>query len=131
MKTYQPKESEVRRDKHVLDAEGQVLGRFATKIADLLTGKAKPSFSRHMDMGDFVTVKNAKLVKLTGKKESQKVYRSHSGYPGGYDEVAVAKVRREQPERIIKHAVKGMLPKNRLQADRMARLRFASAGKQD
>ena len=73
IKTYQPKESEVKREKHTLDAEGQVLGRFATKIADLLTGKTKPSFSRHMDMGDFVTITNSKLIKLTGKKETQKI----------------------------------------------------------
>jgi len=124
MKTYQPKHSEITRESHLLDADGQVLGRFATQVAELLMGKNKPKFSRHMDMGDFVTVKNSKLVKLTGKKDSQKVYKSHSGFPGGYKEVKVAQLRKEQPEKIIKSAVKGMLPKNRLQADRMARLKF-------
>lgn len=125
MKTYQPKASEVKRESHLLDADGQTLGRFATQVADLLTGKTKPTFSRHMDMGDFVTVKNADKVVLTGKKEKQKLYRSHSGFPGGFKEVAVAKLRLEQPHKIIISAVKGMLPKNRLQADRMARLKVS------
>lgn len=124
MKTYQPKASEVSREKHTLDASGEVLGRFATKVADLLSGKSKVTFARHMDMGDFVTVKNAKLIRLTGRKESQKLYRSHSGFPGGFKEVTIAKMRETQPEKIIKFAVRGMLPKNRLQSERLARLKF-------
>lgn len=121
-KTYQPKAKEIRRGTHKLDAEGKVLGRLATEIATYLMGKHKPEFSKHMDMGDFVEVTNAQKIKLTGNKEKQKVYRSHSGFPGGFKEVTVAKLRKEQPEKIIAFAVKGMLPKNRLQSKRMKRL---------
>lgn len=121
-KTYQPKSKEVQRDKHVLNADGVVLGRLATEVAKFLMGKQKANYSTHMDMGDFVTVNNASKVKLTGNKDKQKVYRSHSGYPGGFKEVKVAKLREEQPEKIVEFAVKGMLPKNRLQSKRMRRL---------
>lgn len=121
-KTYQPKAKEIRRVKHEIDAEGAVLGRLATEVATLLMGKHKPEFSTHMDMGDIVEVKNASKVKLTGLKDIQKVYRSHSGFPGGFKEVTVAKLRAEQPEKIIEFAVAGMLPKNRLQSKRMKRL---------
>jgi len=123
MKTYQPKASEVKRSWHLIDADGVILGRMATEVARLLTGKNKPSFSRHMDMGDYVVVVNAEKVKLSGKKTKQKVYRSHSGYPGGFKEVTFAQMKKEHPERIVGHAVAGMLPDNRLKKDRMARLK--------
>jgi large subunit ribosomal protein L13 len=123
MKTYQPKEKDIKREWHLIDAQGQVLGRLATNVAILLTGKNKPAYSAHMDSGDFVVVVNCEKVKLTGKKEGQKVYRGHSGYPGGFKEVSYAKMHKEHPRRVIEHAVSGMLPDNRLKADRMGRLK--------
>lgn len=123
MKTYQPKEKEIKREWHLIDADGAILGRLSSEIAGYLMGKHKASFSRHMDSGDYVVVINAQKVKLTGKKPEQKVYRSHSGYPGGFKEISFAKMKKEHPERIIEHAVGGMLPHNRLKKDRMARLK--------
>jgi large subunit ribosomal protein L13 len=123
MKTYQPKEKEVKRESHVVDAKGEVLGRVSTKIAELLMGKGKPTFSRHMDSGDNVVVINAEKIVVTGKKAIQKVYQSHSGYPGGFKERSYEKVLKEHPERIIEHAVAGMIPDNRLKSDRMLRLK--------
>lgn len=123
MKTYQPKEKEVTRNWYLIDVGGKVLGRSATQIATLLMGKHKPTYSGHMDMGDFVVVINAKDVQLTGRKKSQKVYYSHSGYPGGFKEVKFAQMIEEQPEKVIKLAVKRMLPKNRLQSKRMRRFK--------
>ena len=128
MKTYQPKEKEVKREWHPIDVGGKVLGRSSTQIATLLMGKHKPTYSGHMDMGDYVVVINAKDVQLTGRKKSQKVYYSHSGYPGGFKEVKFAQMIDEQPEKVIKLAVKRMLPKNRLQSNRMRRFKvFAGA----
>ena len=129
MKTYQPKAQEVKRDWHSIDARGKVLGRLSTKIATLLMGKHKPTYSTHMDMGDHVVVTNAKDVVLTGNKLKQKVYRKHSNYPGGLKEVKVEKLMKERPTRIIRLAVERMLPKNRLQDVRMARLKTYSDDK--
>src|SRR5438876_432498 len=98
----------------VLDADGVVLGRLATRAANLLRGKGKPSFTPHVDCGDFVIVINAAKVKLTGKKESDKIYHRHTGFPGGIRSVAAQQVRARHPERLIERAVVGMLPKNRL-----------------
>jgi large subunit ribosomal protein L13 len=127
-KTYQPKAKEVKRQWHLMDAKDKVLGRFATQVARYLMGKHKPTYSNHMDTGDYVVVINAKGIKVTGRKEKQKVYRSHSGYPGGFKEVKYEKLKAERPEEIIKKAVGGMLPKNRLFAKRIARLKvFSSA----
>lgn len=122
MKTYQPKSKEINRSWHLIDAKDQVLGRLSTKIATLLMGKQKSSYSTHMDSGDFVVIINAEKVLTTGKKSLNKVYRSHSGYPGGFKEVTFAKMAKVHPSRIIEFAVFGMLPDNRLKADRMARL---------
>lgn len=124
MKTYQPKEKEVKREWHVIDAKEEVLGRIATKIAGLLMGKQKTVFSKHMDMGDFVVVLNSEKVKLTGRKEDKKLYRSHSGYPGGFKEVTAKKLREINPVKLIEHAVYGMLPANRLRKVRMLRLKL-------
>jgi large subunit ribosomal protein L13 len=129
MKTYQPKQKEIKRKQQVVDAEGRVLGRLATEIAGLLMGKHKATYSRHMDMGDWVVVVNAKKVKVTGRKSKQKVYYKHSGYPGGFKEVKFEKLKKERPERIIELAVKRMLPKNRLQSKRMARLKVFAGEK--
>lgn len=123
MKTYQPTEKEIVRGWHLVDAGGEVLGRLATRIASFLTGKGKAAYSAHMDSGDYVVVVNAAKVILTGKKASQKVYRSHSGYPGGFKEVSFKKMMTEHPERVIIHAVSGMLPKNRLRDKRLLRLK--------
>jgi len=122
MKTYQPKQKEIKRDWHLIDAKDQILGRLSTKIATLLMGKQKTSYSSHMDSGDFVVVVNAEKIKTTGTKALSKVYRSHSGYPGGFKEVTFAKMTKEHPNRIVEFATAGMLPDNRLKADRMARL---------
>ena len=114
MKTFSLKNSEVSRDWVVFDASGKILGRFATKIADKLRGKDKPTFTPHVDGGDFVVVINADKVKVTGNKAEQKKYYKHSLYPGGLKEKPYKEVLESTPERIIENAVKGMLPKNKL-----------------
>ncbi|OGM09456.1 50S ribosomal protein L13 [Candidatus Woesebacteria bacterium RBG_13_34_9] len=125
-KTYQPKAKEVKRDWHLMDAKGQILGRLASQIAVYLMGKHKSVYSNHMDMGDYVVVINAKDIKLTGKKTQQKLYRSHSGYPGGFKEVKFEKLINENPNRVIQKAVSGMLPDNRLKSKRILRLKIFS-----
>jgi len=124
MKTYQLKAKEVKRAWHLIDAKDAVLGRLATRAAALLMGKLKVDYSPHIESGDYVVVVNAEKVKVTGRKAQQKVYRSHSGYPGGFKEVTYAKMSEEHPERIIEHAVSGMLPDNRLKKARMAMLKI-------
>ena len=114
MKTFSLKNSEVARDWVVFDASDKILGRFATKIADKLRGKDKPTFTPHVDGGDFVVVINADKVKVTGNKAEQKKYYKHSLYPGGLKEKSYKEVLESTPERIIENAVKGMLPKNKL-----------------
>ncbi len=129
MKTYQPKAKEVKRNWHLVDAKGEILGRLASKVAQLLTGKGKATYSSHMDSGDYVVVINAEKIEVTGKKKTQKLYRSHSGFPGGFKEVSFAKMSLEKPEEIIKHAVMGMLPDNRLKRDRVTRLKIVVGDK--
>ena len=114
MKTFSLKNTEVSRDWVVFDASDKILGRFATKIADKLRGKDKPTFTPHVDGGDFVVVINADKVKVTGNKAEQKKYYKHSLYPGGLIEKSYKEVLESTPERIIENAVKGMLPKNKL-----------------
>ncbi|MBU1031333.1 50S ribosomal protein L13 [Patescibacteria group bacterium] len=104
----------IKRATHTIDASGKVLGRLATEVATLLMGKNKPDFVPYLDMGDFVVVYNAAQVKVTGKKSKDKVYISHSGYPGGLKRETFDKMINRKPEFIIEHAVKGMLPHNRL-----------------
>ncbi len=128
-RTYQPKQKEVKRDWHLVDAKGEVLGRLATKVATLLMGKQKATYSTHMDSGDNVVVINAEQIVTTGNKAEYKVYQGHSGYPGGFKEVPFAKMSKEHPSRVIEIAVKGMLPDNRLQSDRMARLHVTKGSK--
>lgn len=123
-KTYQPKSKEVKRNWHLVNAKDEILGRISTQIATFLMGKHKPEYSQHMDIGDFVVVINAAKVELSGQKEDKKVYKSHSGYPGGYSEVTYKKMILEHPTRVIEKAVYGMLPGNRLRAERMKRLRI-------
>jgi large subunit ribosomal protein L13 len=114
MPTPMPKESEIVRNWFLVDAEGQVLGRLATRIATILRGKHKPIFARHLDVGDHVVVVNAEKIHLTGRKRQDKVYRWHTGYIGGLREVRADTMLRTHPERVIEWAVQGMLPKNRL-----------------
>lgn len=114
MKTHLPKINIDARKWHVIDADGAVLGRLAAQVANILRGKNKPVFTPHMDAGDFVVVINAEKVKVTGKKETAKEFMSYSGWKGGEKYKTVAQVRASQPEQLIHHAVKGMVPKNRL-----------------
>ena len=114
MKTMTPKSDQIQQDWYLVDASDQVLGRLASKIATIIRGKNKPYFSPHLDTGDFVVVVNAEKIKLTRNKELQKTYTRYSGYPGGLKEIPFERMKKERPEEIIKHAVKGMLPKNAL-----------------
>jgi large subunit ribosomal protein L13 len=122
VKTHQPKVKEIKRAWHLIDAKGQILGRMATQVATFLIGKHKADYSAHLDCGDYVVVVNASKVELTGKKPIQKKYYSHSGYPGGFKEVSFEKLFSQRPEKVIEHAVSGMLPDNRLKKNRMKRL---------
>lgn len=114
MKTYSLKAKEVERRWHVVDAEGRTLGRLASEVAQLLRGKYRPTYTPHMDNGDFVIVVNAAKVKVTGKKIEQKIYYRHSGYPGGLKETPLGRMMEKHPDRVVQLAVKGMLPHNRL-----------------
>jgi large subunit ribosomal protein L13 len=114
MKTVIPSGVNIERKWHVIDAEAAVLGRLASKAANILMGKHKALYTPYIDMGDHVIVINAEKVKLTGAKEEQKIYRNHSGYPGGLREVQARKVRATRPVRMVEDAVQGMLPKNKL-----------------
>lgn len=115
MKTYVPKMSEVKRQWYLVDAQGKILGRLATGIAKILRGKTKPEFTPHLDLGDYVVVINAgKVILFSDKKEKQKTYYHHSGYPGGLKKITFAKMKKEKPEQIIRDAVSGMLPHNKL-----------------
>jgi len=124
MKTKSTTEAEITREWHLLDAKSQVLGRLATQIARLLTGKDKPNYVPHLDCGDHVVVTNASQVKVTGRKADQKMYYRHSGYPGGFKEISYQQQMAKDPREIIRHAVAGMLPKNKLRAPRLAKLRI-------
>jgi large subunit ribosomal protein L13 len=127
-KTYSQKPTEVAREWFLVDASELPLGRIATIVADKLIGKNKPTYTPHIDGGDYVVVINAANVVVTGNKETGKVYYRHSGFPGGIKDATLAEVREKFPERIIEKAVQGMLPKNKLSPERMARLRiFAGA----
>lgn len=114
MKTFLPKETEITRKWWVIDADGLVVGRLASKVADVLRGKDKPIYTPHLDCGDFVVIVNAEKVKFTGRKETRKIYESYSGYMGGQKKLTAAEVRAKRPARIIQDAVWGMLPKGRL-----------------
>lgn len=122
-RTYSQKPSEVNRRWILIDAAEAPLGRVATQIAKYLIGKYKPTYTPHIDGGDYVVVINAKNTVVTGAKETDKKYYRHSGFPGGIKEARLEEVREKSPERIIEAAVKGMLPRNKLAADRLARLR--------
>ena len=112
--TVSAKSSEVERKWYVVDASGQTLGRLSSEIAKILRGKHKPIYTPHVDTGDFVIVVNAEKIQVTGKKMDQKLYTKHSGYVGGLSQITMREMKAKKPEFIIKHAVKGMLPKNSL-----------------
>ena len=114
MKTFTLKAKDIKKNWYLIDAEGQVLGRLSSKIAQLIRGKGKPEFTPHLDMGDFVIVVNADKLKVSGNKEKDKVYWHHTGFPGGQKEANLKRMRLDHPDRIISNAVKGMLPHNRL-----------------
>ncbi len=116
--TNSTKKSDIQRAWHLIDLKGETLGRISTNISKLLMGKSKPYFVKNLDCGDYVVAINAKEIKVTGKKEQDKKYYRHSGYPGGFREETVEQVRAKDPRKLILHSVKGMLPQNRLR-DRM------------
>jgi len=123
MRTYSTKASDIDRKWHVIDASGKTLGRVATEAAVLLKGKHKPIYSPNLDVGDYVIVVNAAKVEVTGKKLAQKMYYRHSNYPGGFKSVSLGKLLETHPTRAIEHAVKGMLPHNRLGAAMFSKLK--------
>jgi large subunit ribosomal protein L13 len=124
MKTWNAKPGEIEREWHLVDAEGQTLGRLATRIADTLRGKNKPQYTPHIDTGDFVVVVNAEKVAVTGKKLDDKIYYRHSGYPGGLRQRTLREQLARRPEEVIRKAVKGMLPRNRLARAQLRKLKI-------
>ena len=126
MKTFLPKIDMQRRKWRIIDADGQVLGRVAEKAANILRGRDKPTYTPHLDAGDFVVVINAAKVRVTGRKETDKVYTRYSGWRGGLKRETVADVREKHPERLIMRAVKGMLPRNRLGSKMLTKLKVHS-----
>ena len=128
MKTHLPKVNLDQRKWHVIDANGAILGRLAVQIADILRGKNKPVYTPHLDAGDFVVVINADKVAVTGKKETNKLFMTYSGWKGGEKYTSVAQIRARHPERLITHAVRGMVPKNRLGRVLMTKLKVYKGG---
>jgi large subunit ribosomal protein L13 len=124
MKTYVATPESRQRDWYLVDAEGKTLGRLATQIADTLRGKRKPEYTPHVDTGDFVIVVNAAKVEVTGNKRADKVYYRHTGYPGGIRSRTLAEMLQRQPEEVIRKAVKGMLPRNRLARRQLTKLKI-------
>ena len=123
IKTYIAKKEDVQRDWYVIDATDKVLGRMASRIAMILQGKTKPIYTPHVDTGDFVVVTNAEKIKLTGNKMNEKVYYTHSGYPGGFKEIPIKKWMEKHPDRIVNLAVKRMLPKTKLGSAMLKKLK--------
>lgn len=123
-RTKVTKAKEIKRTWHLIDAKGKILGRLATQIAKILMGKDKPYYVANLDCGDYVVVINAADVEISGRKRKQKLYRRHSGYPGGFKEMTFGKMMERDPRKIIRQAVSGMLPKNKLRDRRLARLKI-------
>jgi large subunit ribosomal protein L13 len=123
-KTWNAKPGDVPREWYVVDAEGQTLGRLATRIADVLRGKTKPQYTPHIDTGDFVVVVNAEKIGVTGKKLDQKRYYRHSGYPGGLRSRTLREQLERRPTEVLRVAVKGMLPKNKLASAQLTKLKI-------
>jgi large subunit ribosomal protein L13 len=131
MKTHLPKVNIDQRKWHVIDADGAVLGRLAVQVADVLRGKNKPVYTPHLDAGDFVIVINAEKVRVTGKKEQDKEFMTYSGWKGGEKYATVSQVRERHPEKLIEHAVKGMIPKNRLGRQLLTKLKVFKGPQHD
>jgi len=129
MKTFSATPADIKRDWYLVDASGKTLGRLATQIAVRLRGKHKPEYTPHMDNGDYIVVINAKDVRVTGRKATDKIYHSHSGYPGGLKTITFEKLIQKKPERIIETAVKGMLPKGPLGREMYRKLRVYPGAK--
>ena len=129
MKTKNLKKSEVQRNWYIVDAQNKILGRLASKIAVFLMGKHKPQYTPHVDCGDYVVILNADKFRVTGAKMQDKIYYSHSFYPGGLKSVNLETMLKKHPERVIYHAVSGMLPKNKLRAKRLRRLKIYTDAK--
>ena len=123
MKTYSAKPETVKRDWYVVDADGKTLGRLSSEIASRLRGKHKPEYTPHVDTGDYIVVINAEKVRVTWKKATDKMYHSHTGYPGGLNSISFEKLIEKKPEKVIELAVKGMLPKNPLGRDMYRKLK--------
>jgi large subunit ribosomal protein L13 len=123
MRTYQATAQDRERSWYVVDAEGKTLGRLATQIANVLRGKRKPTYTPHVDVGDFVIVVNAEMVAVTGDKREKKLYWRHSGYPGGIRSRTLGDLLEKRPEEVIRRAVKGMLPRNRLARQQLRKLK--------
>ncbi len=128
MKTYSARAGEVGRNWLLVDAEGQTLGRMATAIASRLRGKHKAEYTPHVDTGDFVVVINADKVRVTGRKATDKLYHSHSGYPGGLKSVSFEKLLAKSPERVVRLAVRGMMPRNRVSRAMLRKLKVYAGG---
>jgi large subunit ribosomal protein L13 len=124
MKTYTAKPGEIERNWYVVDAEAKTLGRLATQIADVLRGKDKPAYTPHVDTGDFVIVVNAEKIHVTGQKLDQKLYYRHSGYPGGLRSRTLREQLERRPEEVLRKAVRGMLPKNKLASAQLRKLKI-------
>lgn len=129
MKTFSAKPLEVERKWYVVDADGQTLGRLAVAVANILRGKNKPQYTPHVDTGDFVVVINAAKIQVSGKKETDKLYRTHSGYPGGFKEISFKALMEKDPTRAIEKAVKGMLPHNTLGDQQFTKLKVYAGDK--
>ncbi|GIW61291.1 MAG: 50S ribosomal protein L13 [Patescibacteria group bacterium] len=127
--TAPTKKQDIQRAWHLIDVKEKILGRVATEIAELLMGKSKPYFVRNLDCGDYVVVINAKDIKVTGNKEEKKVYYRHSGYPGGFKAETLKELKARKPEEVLRRAVKGMLPQNKLR-DKMLKRLFIFAGEE-
>ena len=124
MKTFTPKKEEIERKWYIADADGQILGRFASQIAHILRGKHKPIFTPHLDVGDHVIVINADKIQITGRKANQKRYYHHTGYPGGLHSIEYSRMVHQHPDRVLKLAVRGMLPHNKLGRQMLKKLRI-------
>ena len=131
MKTYSQKSAEIKREWYIIDAKSLPLGKLAVVIADKLMGKSKVTYTPHIDGGDYVVIINASKTVVTGNKETDKKYYRHSGFPGGIKEASLAEVRAKKPERIVEEAIKGMIPRNKLAAVRLKRLRVFAGENHD
>lgn len=129
MKTYAVKAGDIERRWYLVDAQGKTLGRLATQVASILRGKHKPTFSPHLDTGDFVIIVNAEKIQVTGNKLNTKTYYSYSGYLGGLHSVVLSKQLQQHPERVLVHAIRGMLPRNRLGRAMLKKLKVYSGAK--